>query len=57
MGFSCQIVITHLKSIFTRHEIPSILISDNDPPFNSREFDQFTKSWNIEHNTSSPYLS
>ena len=57
MGFSSQVVIIYLKSIFARHGIPSIFISGNGPPFNSKEYDQFTKSWNIEHNTSSPYLS
>ena len=56
MGFSSQIVIIPLKSIFVRHGIPSILISVNGPPFNSNEFDHFTKSWNIENNTFSPYL-
>lgn len=36
-------VITHLKSQFTRHRIPEIVISDNGPQFSSREFQAFAK--------------
>lgn len=45
-----------MKSIFSRHGIPYVLITDNGPPFNSKEFQQFCKNWEIEHKTSSPYL-
>ena len=31
-------VISRLKSQFARHGIPDQLISDNEPPFSSREF-------------------
>lgn len=34
--------------------IPSLIVSDNDPPFNSLEFKQFMFDWGIEHVTSSP---
>lgn len=40
-GYSSIRVLTKLKSIFARHGIPHILISDNGPPFNSRDFGQF----------------
>ncbi|CAH2101985.1 unnamed protein product [Euphydryas editha] len=50
-------VITHLKSIFARHGIPHIAISDNGPPFNSNELSNFMREWQIKHITSSPYHS
>lgn len=56
-GYSSPQVITKLKSIFARHGIPSLFISDNGPPFNSREFSLFCREWAIEHKTSSPYLA
>lgn len=31
--------------------------SDNGPPFNSKEFKDFTTEWGIHHTTSSPYMS
>ena len=34
-------VITHLKSIFTRHGIPEMLVSDNGPQFSSALFADF----------------
>ncbi|CAF4891520.1 unnamed protein product [Pieris macdunnoughi] len=55
-GSTSKIVISHLKSIFSRHGIPNILISDNGPPFNSKEFHNFALDWQIQHITSSPYL-
>jgi len=48
-------VTTHLKSIFARHGIPAIMISDNGPPFNSKHMQNFLKDWDISHHTSSPY--
>ncbi|CAF4891510.1 unnamed protein product [Pieris macdunnoughi] len=39
-----------------KHGIPNILISDNGPPFNSKEFHNFALDWQIQHITSSPYL-
>ncbi|KAJ0179821.1 hypothetical protein K1T71_004412 [Dendrolimus kikuchii] len=50
-------VITQLKSIFSRHGIPEIMITDNGPPFNSKDFEMFAKDWNIKLIKSSPYLS
>lgn len=51
---TAQSVIKELKSIFSRHGIPSILVSDNGPPFGAIEFQNFMKAWDIEHVTSSP---
>ena len=47
-------VIHKLKSHFARHGIPDTFVSDNGPPFNSREFKTFTDRYEIEHVTSSP---
>ncbi|KAG7168488.1 hypothetical protein Hamer_G002563 [Homarus americanus] len=43
-----------LESHFARHGIPATLISDNGPQFTSKHFQQFTRAWNISHETSSP---
>ncbi|KAK3107377.1 hypothetical protein FSP39_013142 [Pinctada imbricata] len=43
-----------MKSQFARHGIPDKVKSDNGPPFNSREFAEFSKSYEFEHITSSP---
>ena len=56
-GYSSKLVTTHLKSIFARHGIPVIMVSDNGPPFNSEDFKTFCTEWGIEHVTSSPYLA
>ena len=47
-------VISRLKSQFARHGIPDQLISDNGPPFSSREFQEFALAYEFEHLTSSP---
>lgn len=46
-------VIRHLKSIFSTHGIPRVLIADN-MPFSSSECKQFSDSWNFDIITSSP---
>jgi transposase InsO family protein len=46
-------VIMHCKSIFARHGIPAILMSDNGI-FASHAFVQFCNSWDIKQITSSP---
>ena len=47
-------IISHVKSIFARHGIPKIVISDNGPQFSSFEFKQFAVKWEFERITSSP---
>ena len=46
--------IQHTKSIFARFGIPKIVISDNGPPYPSREYKKFAKEWGFHHDTSSP---
>jgi transposase InsO family protein len=48
-------VVTHLKSIFARHGIPEILVSDNGPQYSSRDFAEFAKEYEFRHVTTSPY--
>ena len=55
-GYSSANVIMKFKSIFARHGIPQILITDNGPPYSSKDFNKFCLEWGIEHRTSSPYL-
>lgn len=46
-------IVTHMKSIFARHEIPEELVSDNTP-YNSKEFKHFASDWGFKLTTSSP---
>ncbi|UYV68861.1 hypothetical protein LAZ67_6001298, partial [Cordylochernes scorpioides] len=48
-------IIRRLKRTFSNFGIPETLVSDNGPPFFSKEFHNFTRTWNIVHVTSSPY--
>lgn len=56
-SYSSNQVILKCKSMFSRHGIPVEVVTDNGPPFNSKEFEEFCKNWNITHIKSSPYLS
>ena len=47
-------IIVRLKRMFAGHGIPDLIISDNGPPFNSLDFAQFMKDYEITHKTSSP---
>ena len=47
-------VITHTKSAFARHGIPSEVISDNGPKYSSKEFKSFADQWEFQHTTVSP---
>ena len=48
-------VVTHLKSIFARFGIPTTMISDNGPQFDSQEMKEFSQSYGFQHVTTSPY--
>ena len=47
-------VCTELPMIVTELGLPHIIGSDNDPCYNSKEFQQFLQCYNIIHQTSSP---
>ena len=48
-------VIRHTKSIFARHSIPEVIVSDNGPQYSSEVFRQFATDYQFQHVTSSPY--
>ena len=47
-------VIPKLKAHFARYGLPSVVVSDNGPPFNSQQFADFSKVYDFDHVTSSP---
>ena len=47
-------VITAFKTIFSDTGVPMTLVTDNALCFTSEEFEEFAKSWNFTHITSSP---
>lgn len=47
-------VILQMKSIFARHAIPDVIVSDNGPQYASAEFAIFADEWDFNHVTSSP---
>ena len=49
-------VILRLKSIFARHGLPEVVVSDNGPQYSSELFEQFAEDYQFEHITSSPYF-
>lgn len=51
---SSSTVITHIKSIFAQHGIPEIVVSDNNPQFASKQYQDFAKQCEFKHITSSP---
>ena len=51
---TAKTVIQKMKSHFSRYGIPDYPISDNGPPFQSEEFDEFADAWDFKHNPSNP---
>ena len=49
-----ETVVGHLKSIFSRHGIPEVLISDNGPQYSSTYFAKFADKYAFTHETSDP---
>lgn len=52
---SSACVIQQMKSIFARHGIPLVVVSDNGPCYNSKEFHDFAAHYYFKHVTSSPH--
>ena len=48
--------ITHLRELFAAEGVPTIVMSDNRPPFNGEEFRQFAHEFDFVHTTSSPHF-
>ena len=53
-GTTAADIINHTKSIFARHGIPEVVVSDNGPQFASTAYTQFSKEYGFTHVTSSP---
>ena len=53
---TAQEVIRHTKSIFARHGIPELVISDNGPQYTSDAYEEFSKEYQFQHETNSPYF-
>ena len=49
-------IVTHIKSIFARHSIPEMVISDNGPQYTSDLYSSFARKCQFSHVTSSPPL-
>ena len=49
-------VILHMKSIFSRHGIPEVVIFDNGPQYSSYQFSRFAKDYGFTHLTSGPHF-
>ena len=48
-------VVTALKELFSRHGVPSTVVSDNGPQLSSYEMKEFAESYRFTHCTSSPH--
>ena len=48
-------VIMRMKSIFARHGIPEVVVSDNEPQYSYEAFKEFASDFQFRHDTSSPY--
>lgn len=48
-------VIEKMKTLFSQHGIPKVVISDGGPQFTAQDFKDFSKQWQFSHEPSSPY--
>ena len=48
--------ITHLRELFAAEGVPTVVMSDNRPPFSGEEFRQFARDFDFMHTTSSPHF-
>ena len=44
-----------LRTIFSTHGLPTVLVTDNGPQFTSAEFKTFVENNGIRHQRSAPY--
>ena len=49
-------IVSALKSIFSRHGVPQVLVSNNSPQYASQEFASFARQYDFSHITSSPHF-
>ena len=48
-------VILHTSSVFARHGIPEVVVSDNGPQFSAASYAKFAQQYGFKHVTSSPH--
>ena len=53
-GTTSPNVTVHLKSMFARHSILELVVSDNGPQFSAHTFAKFTEEYGFTHVTTSP---
>ena len=54
VGTQSKDIIEYVKSIFARHGIPEVLMSDSGLQYSSAIFSKFAKDYNFQRVTSSP---
>ncbi|CAK1580707.1 unnamed protein product [Parnassius mnemosyne] len=54
-SINSRTIIHFMKEQFSRHGIPSELVTDNGPAYSSQEFKKFLRLWEVKHMTSSPH--
>jgi len=54
---SSETIVTHTKGHFARYGIPEKVITDNEPQFRAKVYEDFAAQWGFNHVTSSPYHS
>uniref|UniRef100_A0A1I8IKK8 Reverse transcriptase n=1 Tax=Macrostomum lignano TaxID=282301 RepID=A0A1I8IKK8_9PLAT len=52
---TAEALIPRLREMFARFGIPQELVTDNGPPFSSKEFGRFLASYGIKHRLITPY--
>ena len=51
-----QSTLRYLRDLFSTKGVPSVVMTDNRPPFNGEEFKHFAREFDFKHQTSSPYV-
>ena len=49
-------MLRYLRDLFSTEGVPSVVMTDNGPPFNGEEFKRFAREFNFKHQTSSPHF-
>ena len=51
-----QKMLRYLRDLFSTKGVPSVVMTNNGPPFNGEEFKCFTREFDFKHQTSSPHF-
>ena len=51
-----QKMLRYLRDLFSTEGVPSVVMTDNGPPFNGEEFKRFAREFDFKHQTSSPHF-